>query len=1058
MRRSRLALIVAPSLILAACAENPDKQTLASLRDVPADTAEMQVTDGIDKAAQSYKRFLDDTPESTLTPEAMRRLADLKIEKEYGLLGDGKPVPAGNAAGNTANDGPAPLPAPAAAAKIDARAAQRARREAVGEAPAAVSERDLERRATSLQSSAFADELPGLALPDGVNRDLERAGAAEAIQLYDELLAKYPAYAFRDQVLYQKARACDELGRTAESMKVMEQLIAEHPRSRYLDEVQFRRAEHFFTRKKYRDAEGAYEAIVNMGAGSEYYELALYKLGWTLYKQEFYEEALHRYFALLDHKVSSGYDFDAKHEEEEERRVEDTFQVVSLSLSNLGGPEVIGEYFSTNGHRGYEDRVYRYFGEFYLTKRRYNDAAVVYKAFVALYPFHVASPRFSMRAIEIYEVGGFPKLVLDSKKEFATRYGLRAEYWRHFDIATSPEVQSYLKKNLQDLANHYHAQYQNASLVDEKPANYAEAARWYREFLDSFHDDPEAPPTNYQLADLLRENSDHAGAAKEYERTAYDYPVHAKAPAAGYAAIYAHREHLKVVSAEAKEAARRDTVESSLRFADTFPQHEHAAVVLGAAAQDLYDMKDFARARTSAQKLIDGFPSAAPAVQRAAWLVVAHSSFDLAEYQPAEQAYARVLDATSQEDESRAALVENLAASIYKQGEQANEIADYRLAASHFLRIKQAAPTSKIRAGAEYDAGAALIRLQDWAAATEVLDAFRRTHPQHELQKEATKQIAFVHREAGELSQAAGEYERVAAESEDAKLRAEALLLAGELHEQSKSVDRALDVYSRYVEQFPKPVETAAETRFKIAEIHKARNDQARYHEELQEIVRIDAAAGSERTGRTRNLAARSSLVLSEQLYERFATVKLVQPFERSIQEKRQGMDAALQAFGALVAYEVGEVTAAATFYMAEIYSNFSRSLIESERPADLVAKQLQDYELALEEEAFPFEEKAIDVHEKNLELISAGIYNAWTEKSLARLAVLKPGRYAKSEISSGFLGSIDRYVYRRPERPAVAVESAPSAPTSVPAETVDMVPTASAVQTTRFEQTNSEE
>jgi hypothetical protein len=186
--------------------------------------------------------------------------------------------------------------------------------------------------------------------------------------------------------------------------------------------------------------------------------------------------------------------------------------------------------------------------------------------------------------------------------------------------------------------------------------------------------------------------------------------------------------------------------------------------------------------------------------------------------------------------------------------------------------------------------------------------------------------------------------------------------------------------------------------------------------------------------------------------------VKLVQPFERSIQEKRQGMDAALQAFGALVAYEVGEVTAAATFYMAEIYSNFSRSLVESERPADLVAKKLQDYELALEEEAFPFEEKAIGVHEKNLELISAGIYNAWTEKSLARLAVLKPGRYAKSEISSGFLGSIDRYVYRRPERPAVAVESDPSAPASVPAAAVDMVPAASAVQTTRFEQTNSEE
>jgi hypothetical protein len=76
---------------------------------------------------------------------------------------------------------------------------------------------------------------------------------------------------------------------------------------------------------------------------------------------------------------------------------------------------------------------------------------------------------------------------------------------------------------------------------------------------------------------------------------------------------------------------------------------------------------------------------------------------------------------------------------------------------------------------------------------------------------------------------------------------------------------------------------------------------------------------------------------------------------------------------------------------------------------------------------------------------MSGGIYNAWTEKSLARLAVLKPGRYAKSEISSGFLGSIDRYVYRQPERPPIAVESDTTPPPAEPpAASALTVPTAS--------------
>ena len=68
-----------------------------------------------------------------------------------------------------------------------------------------------------------------------------------------------------------------------------------------------------------------------------------------------------------------------------------------------------------------------------------------------------------------------------------------------------------------------------------------------------------------------------------------------------------------------------------------------------------------------------------------------------------------------------------------------------------------------------------------------------------------------------------------------------------------------------------------------------------------------------------------------------------------------------------------------------------------------------------LDEAAFPFEEKAINVHEKNMELLHAGVFNAWTEKSLSRLAELMPGRYAKNEMSSGFIGAIDRYVYQSP-------------------------------------------
>ena len=60
----------------------------------------------------------------------------------------------------------------------------------------------------------------------------------------------------------------------------------------------------------------------------------------------------------------------------------------------------------------------------------------------------------------------------------------------------------------------------------------------------------------------------------------------------------------------------------------------------------------------------------------------------------------------------------------------------------------------------------------------------------------------------------------------------------------------ALAAYTRYVNEFPRPVETAVETRFKIAGLYQAAHDEALYGKELEQIVRVDAEAGAERTGR----------------------------------------------------------------------------------------------------------------------------------------------------------------------------------------------------------------
>ena len=79
-----------------------------------------------------------------------------------------------------------------------------------------------------------------------------------------------------------------------------------------------------------------------------------------------------------------------------------------------------------------------------------------------------------------------------------------------------------------------------------KQDNFKEATHWYQVFLESFPEDEQSPGMNFQLAELFLENKDYRDAALEYERTSYDYLPHEKSSAAGYAAVFAYREFLKV--------------------------------------------------------------------------------------------------------------------------------------------------------------------------------------------------------------------------------------------------------------------------------------------------------------------------------------------------------------------------------------------------------------------------------------------------------------------------------------------------------------------------------
>ena len=128
--------------------------------------------------------------------------------------------------------------------------------------------------------------------------------------------------------------------------------------------------------------------------------------------------------------------------------------------------------------------------------------------------------------------------------------------------------------------------------------------------------------------------------------------------------------------------------------------------------------------------------------------------------------------------------------------------------------------------------------------------------------------------------------------------------------------------------------------------------------------MNADRAAGAARTDRSKALAAKATLTLAAPAREEFMRIKLVTPLKKSLAEKRKAMEAALKAYTQAADYQVAEVTTAATYESAELYRQLGKDLMSSERPSNLSKDELEQYNVLLEEQAFPFEEKAIQLHE----------------------------------------------------------------------------------------------
>lgn len=848
----------------------------------------------------------------------------------------------------------------------------------------------------------------------------EQQHFSDAIAMYDELLVVADTQNAQEiddeRLLYRLSKAYALDGRMRESDAALARLVGLYPQSPFAAEAEFRRAEQAFNRGDYLQSEALYQQVVDVGDTTPFYLNAMYMLGWSQFKANAFRRSIAAFTEVLDRLIPVGQPIDQL-SSSSRGLLDDTLRVMGITFTYLDGAPAVTEIYQNLGERHYQHLVYQQLGNLYLEKQLYKDSADTYSHYIAQFPASIYGPDFATYRMEVFKQGGFPDEILPAKEQFVQQYGVNSQYWNQFGEEHHAKLRPHLELFLDELSSYFHAEglalqkatvaYQRLAKAGKRPTKRPEepqgrffkAAGYYGEYLKTFPQSPRLAEMTFLMGEAYYEAQDLPAAIAAYEKVAYDLLDTERGATAGYAAILALQTELNREQDELRRSElKQHKIRSAINFADYYPADERAVAVLTQAAQEVFNGGDAQQAVAIARRITTWQPPPEAGLQKTAWLIVAHSEFDSADYLNAETSYRQVLVLMGEADPDRNQIVERIAASMYKSAEQKIAAGETALAVEQLLQIQQVAPGSELAIRAQYDAGNYLMEKQNWDRAEQVFVDFQARYGKHELAASLAPKLALIYQEQKQWGRAAAVLALMAGSESDPETRRQSLYLSAELYQKSGRSQDAAGRYADYIKRYPEPFDLAIEARYQLLQIATEGNDRSERNYWLTQLIKADAKAGNQRSDRSRYLAAYASNQFAGEAFSHFERIKLTLPIKKSLKAKKSALDETLRSYKKVLDYGVAEFMTEANYRIGNVYSQLSRDLMDSERPKGLDDLAMEQYEILLEEQAYPFEEKSVELLQANAERSWDGFYDDWVKQSFKELAKMLPARYGKKE------------------------------------------------------------
>jgi tetratricopeptide (TPR) repeat protein len=817
---------------------------------------------------------------------------------------------------------------------------------------------------------------------------------SEAINSYESILARGSYGGRLDELLYQMAKAHALTGQQDSSIQRLKQLVGLYPDSPLVPEARFRLAESAFAAGQYAEAETGYRQLIESDDSEEFSTKARYMLGWSQFKQgpSAWNRSAATFVEVLDEFLPQEQSLESVSESSVDT-IDDTFRVLALMAARNSGPDTLISWLDKEQPRPWEHLLFDRLADYYAIQGETRASVAANRAFIEYSPNHDSVPAFLLQVVDVWQAAGDAGQVRGARAEFVETYGPESA----FAELNGDQQDKWLSYSRRLADYHYDLVARSAEQgqVANSEKAFAKAAIYYEGLAPRVGQSGEV----LRLAGDARLQAGHfPRALANFREAGYEAAGYSEAADAAWAAVILLKDGVdQKLSTAAFTPGLQDLSEEANRFNERFADDIRSSGLMADLGTRWLAAGDHERGLHYASQVLTA-SGASSAERYAAWQVTARIRQKEGDYGLAERAWEQALDLAESDQledvtrDQRDAIRRQLATAVYRQGEVAASRGMFGEAVGHFRRVGSVLPGSEIAIRARYDAANTLLRASDWTAAVVDLQAFRADHPQHELAAGISDKLVHAWIQSDEPTRAASELLQAADNHPDPW---QPRLRAAELLNEAGNVAERNALYRDYLATGPKAGdgfehERLQTFRYRLVET----GDDPDYWRELLVRSELDSAFHS---ADTLEWASRASLVLGARAAAAFTSISLSQPLEQSLDRKQKALEAARQRFLDAEALGGERVLSESLFRRAELYRGLAKDLMTSAVPSDLNELETMQYQMLLEEEAYPFEEKAIQLHTENHRRITSQGFDAWIGRSLGVLAELHPGRYERS-------------------------------------------------------------